>query len=94
VAKPVYSYDIARECASCRTPRKETTMEIREFEKAFRAAIGSDPMRPALAAPGVSSHVYLQMPTEFLTAAKTLASRSSEHSRETSILSTVAAQWW
>ena len=93
MAKPVYSYDIARECASCRTPRKETTMEIREFEKAFRAAIGSDPMRPALAAPGVSSQVDLQMPTEFLTAAKTLASRSGEQPRENSLLRAIAAQW-
>ena len=86
-------YDIARGWAACRTPRKETTVEIREFEEAFRAAIGRDPMRPALAAPGVSSQVGLQLPTEFLTAANTLASRSGEQPKENSLLRAVAAQW-
>lgn len=73
--------------------RKEATMEIGEFEKAIRAALGSDLMRPALAAPGACGQSDVQLPTEFQTALKTLASRSSMHSKETSILSTVAAQW-
>jgi hypothetical protein len=68
-------------------------MEIREFEKAFRAAIGSDPMRPALASPGVSSQLGVDLPPEFQAAAKTLASRSGEQPKENSLLRAVAAQW-
>jgi hypothetical protein len=73
--------------------RKEATVEIREFERAFRAAMGDDLMRPALAAPGISGQIDVQLPPEFQAAAKTLASRSSEQSKETSILRAVAAQW-
>jgi hypothetical protein len=68
-------------------------MEIGEFEKAIRAAIGNDLMRPALAGPGLSSQIDVRMPPEFQAAAKTLASRSSEDAKETSILRAVAAQW-
>lgn len=68
-------------------------MEIREFEKAFRAAMGDDLMRPALAAPGGSVQIDLALPPEFQAAAKTLASRSQKQSKEASILRAVAAQW-
>ena len=68
-------------------------MEIREFEKAFRAAMGDDLMRPALAAPGVNSQVDVQLPPEFQAAAETLARRSGEQPKEGSILRTVAASW-
>jgi hypothetical protein len=73
--------------------RKEATVEIREFEKAFRAAMGDDLMRPALAAPGLSSQIDVELPSEFQAAAKTLASRSGEQPKENSLLRAVAAQW-
>jgi hypothetical protein len=68
-------------------------MEIREFEKTFRAAMGSDLMRPALAAPGVSSQIDVQLPPEFQAAVRSLASRSTEQPKETSILRAVAEMW-
>lgn len=68
-------------------------MEIREFEKSFRAAMGDDLMRLALATPGVGSQVDVQLPTEFQAAAKTLASRSDRQPKETSILRAVAEMW-
>lgn len=68
-------------------------MEISEFEKTFRAAMGNDLMRPALAAPGGSVQLDVSLPPEFQAAAETLASRSGEQSKETSILRAVAAQW-
>ena len=68
-------------------------MEIGEFEKAFRVAIGSDLMRPALANPGGSVHLDALLPPEFQAAAETLASRSGEQPKETSLLRAVAAQW-
>jgi hypothetical protein len=68
-------------------------MEIVEFEKAFRAAIGSDSMRPALAAPGVSSQIGVDLPPEFEAARNSLASRSLDQARENSLLRAVAAQW-
>ncbi len=69
-------------------------MEIGEFEKTIRAAIGSDFMRPALGAPGISGRFDVPLPPEFQAAAKSLANRSSEQSKETSILHAVAAQWY
>ena len=68
-------------------------MEISEFEKTFRAAMGSDLMRPALAAPGGSIQLDVSLPPEFQAAAKTLASRSGEQPKETSLLRTVAEMW-
>jgi len=68
-------------------------MEIKEFEKAFRAAIGSDPMRPVLAAPGVSSQISIELPPEFEAARNSLASRSGEQPKENSLLRAVAEMW-
>jgi hypothetical protein len=68
-------------------------MEIREFEKAFRAAVGDDLIRPALATSGGSNQIDVQLPTEFRTATKTLASRAGEQPKETSILRAVAEMW-
>ena len=72
---------------------KEATMKIVEFEKAFRSAIESDPMRPALALPAVSSQPDIGLPPEFEAARRSLTSRSDEQPRQTSLLRTVAAQW-
>lgn len=68
-------------------------MEIKGFEKAFRAAIGSDSMRPVLAAPGISSQIGVELPPEFEAARNSLASRSGEQPKEDGILRAVAAQW-
>jgi hypothetical protein len=68
-------------------------MEISEFEKTFRAAMGSDLMRPALAAPEGSVQLDVSLPPEFQAAAKTLASRSGEQPKEGSILRSVAESW-
>ncbi len=73
--------------------RRRQLMEIGEFEKAIRAAIGNDLIRPALAAPGLNSQIDVQMPPEFQAAAKSLASRSGEQPREDSLLRSIAAQW-
>ena len=68
-------------------------MEISEFEKTFRVAMGSDLMRPALASPGGSIRLDAPLPPEFQAAAKTLASRSGEQPKEGSILRSVAESW-
>jgi len=68
-------------------------MEIREFEKAFRGAMGDDLMRPALAAPGGGVQIDIPLPPEFQAAVKSLAKRSSEESKEASILRAVAQAW-
>jgi hypothetical protein len=74
--------------------RKEVIMQISEFEKAFRASMLGDLSRPALAAPGISGQFDVQLPPEFQAAAKTLASRSPEQPKESSLLRETAAQWW
>jgi hypothetical protein len=73
--------------------RKEPTMEVRQFEEAFRAAIRNDSILPALATPGFGSQVDVQLPSEFQAAAKTLASRSGQQLKENSLIRAVAAQW-
>ena len=72
--------------------KKEETMEIAQFEKAFRAATANGTMQPVLATSGLSIPVDVQMPEEFQAAAKTLARRWTRTSRRDSLLS-VAAQW-
>ena len=68
-------------------------VEIQEFERAIRAATQGDLARLMLAAPGSGTHVGVQLPPEFEAAAKTLASRSREQAKESSILRAVAEMW-
>lgn len=68
-------------------------MKIAEFEEAFRAALGTGSMLPALAAPGLTDHLNIELPAEFKGAMSSLASRSGERQKEDSLLGSVAAQW-
>jgi hypothetical protein len=68
-------------------------MEIRELERAFRAAVGDGSSQPALAAPGIMGRVDAHLPAEFQAAARTLASRSGDNAPANGILRAMAAQW-
>lgn len=93
VAKPTYSYDVSRESAPGKTPRKETAVEIREFERVFRTAIGDDPMPPAFAITGDIGQVKAELPTEFQAAMRTLCSRTTDPAKANGLLRATAAQW-
>ena len=73
--------------------KKEETMEIAQFEKAFRVATANGTMQPLLATSGQCGQLSAQMPPEFEAARNSLASRSVEPARENSLLRAVAAQW-
>jgi hypothetical protein len=68
-------------------------VEIQELEKAIRAATRGDLAHLLLAVPGTGAQLGVRLPPEFEAAAKTLASRSQERSKESSILRAVAEMW-
>lgn len=68
-------------------------METQELERAVRRADRGDLARLLLAAPCDSGQLGIELPPEFAAAARTLASRSQEQPKESSLLRTVAEMW-